>query len=119
MSRKPLPRDERGLCVHRQGDLADPKATHRNDPVPPAYQLLDTGLADRYSAMLVHLSDHELNEEFTQDWFDMLYSLMQAALGDSDERVGNWAPLFATVLDKYDQLLAEPTIGAHDGFGNS
>lgn len=118
MSRKPLPRDAEGRCIHRQSINSDPKAAHRNDPVPPVYKLLDTGLMDRYSAMIMKLSGHELDEEFTQDWFDILYNLMQSALGDSDERAGEWAPLFANVLDKYDQLLAEPAMGAHDGFGN-
>ena len=120
MSRKPLPRDEFGSCIRPQGDaVADPKSYHRNDPVPPIYKLLDTGLEKRYTDMIVRLSGHELDEEFTRDWFDTLYSLMLAALADTDERAGEWAPLFATVLDKYDQLLAMPVKGAHDGFGNS
>ena len=120
MSRKPLPRDADGCCIRPQGDaVADPKSYHRNDPAPPIHKMLDTGLFARYSDMLVRLSGHELDEEFTKDWFEVLYSLMQAALGASDEPVGEWAPLFANVLDKYDQLLVMPIQGAHDGFGNS
>lgn len=107
-----------GMVQYKAFDsVADPKAAHRNDPMP-VYKTLDTGLDARYSAMLVKLSGHELDEEFTRDWFETLYSLMQAALGASNEPVGEWAPLFATVLDKYDQLLAEPAMGWHDGFGN-
>lgn len=119
MSRKPLPRDADNCCIRPQcAAIADPKSYHRDDPMP-VYKMLDTGLEKRYSDMLVKLSGHELDEEFTKDWFETLYSLMQAALGASDEPVGEWAPLFANVLDKYDQMLVMPIQGAHDGFGNS
>lgn len=60
MSRKPLPRDERGLCVHKQGDLAEPA------PASSSTALLEA-TGDRLSAFhasAIHIIGQEQADSF-------------------------------------------------------